>query len=39
MDFKDFRNGVGPYLVGAAIILALFLMLLQGKRSINPALA
>ena len=33
MDFKDFRNGVGPYLVGAAIILALFLMLLQVLHS------
>lgn len=29
MDFKDFRNGVGPYLLGAGIILALFLSLLQ----------
>ena len=29
MDFKNFRNGVGPYLMGAAIILALFLTLLQ----------
>ena len=29
MDFKDFRNGPGPYLMGAGIILALFLSLLQ----------
>ena len=29
MDFKDFRNGVGPYLVGAVTILVLFLTLLQ----------
>lgn len=29
MNYKDFRNGVGPYLVGAAMILVLFLTLLQ----------
>ena len=29
MDFKNFRNGVGPYLMGAVAILALFLTLLQ----------
>ncbi|MBC7619425.1 MAG: hypothetical protein H7293_10655 [Candidatus Saccharibacteria bacterium] len=29
MDFKDFRNGVGPYLIGAATIVALLLTLLQ----------
>lgn len=29
MGLKDFRNGVGPYLMGAVIILALFLTLLQ----------
>ena len=29
MDFKNFRNGVGPHLMGAVTILALFLTLLQ----------
>ena len=29
MVFKDFRSGFSPYLMGAAIILALFLTLLQ----------
>ena len=33
MDFKNFRNGVGPHLMGALTILALFLTLLQVLQS------
>ena len=33
MHFKDFRNGNGPYLMGAVTILALFLTLLQVLQS------
>ena len=33
MDFKDFRNGVGPYVLGAAAILALLLTLLHVLRN------
>ena len=29
MDFKDFRDGVGPYVIGAVTVVALLLTLLQ----------
>ena len=33
MEFKDFRNGVGPYLMGLVMILLLSLTLLQVLRN------